>query len=407
MTVGIGVALAAASGLRAHERITTTVTWDREISAIVRARCVTLPSRRRPRADVAGDIRRSTAVGARDQARGDDAPDADLERRPRLRRLRERPVAVTVRNRACRRVGRRRRAAIVRAEGIAGDPTARPTRGAARSGQSSASHRPDVRARSCVPCGDRPAPTGRLVGPASGLGERGIPARHRDAAGRPRGVLGWFRKFDKSGATYWLRTPLDVPAGSTLHIAATVASPRLIETRYRERPLAGFASFTEGTTPARSPPCRLAETAATPGTWPLDGQRELERQHRVRRRCPLGRMGVNGLGQILVHEQKMRRRAKVGLEVENRPPIVRRRQDEPHRAVSACRSAFVTGLARTPPATQNGARVAGAGRTPGEIIARCTSCGAPPVGTKSAITMYSPGGISTRSSATPSVTDSA
>src|SRR6187401_1506484 len=37
----LGVALAAASGLRAHERITTTVTWDREISAIVRARCVT------------------------------------------------------------------------------------------------------------------------------------------------------------------------------------------------------------------------------------------------------------------------------------------------------------------------------------------------------------------------------
>src|SRR6185503_3894183 len=67
-----------------------------------------------------------------DTAGSNDAADADLELFTRLRRFLQRSVAVAVRDRARRGVGGRRSSALVRAEGIAGDPAARTARGAAR-----------------------------------------------------------------------------------------------------------------------------------------------------------------------------------------------------------------------------------------------------------------------------------
>ena len=63
------------------------------------------------RPDVARDLRGRAAVGAGDQGRSPDAPHAEVARRARLRRLQQRPVAVGVRDRADRGVGRRRCAA--------------------------------------------------------------------------------------------------------------------------------------------------------------------------------------------------------------------------------------------------------------------------------------------------------
>ena len=94
----------------AHDRITTRVTWDREIAPIFSARCVECHRAGGRSTIAAGDVPAGAAVGGRDQGRSADATDAEVERGARIRRLRERPVAVAVRDRADRSVGRRRRA---------------------------------------------------------------------------------------------------------------------------------------------------------------------------------------------------------------------------------------------------------------------------------------------------------
>ena len=122
-----------AGSLVAHVRISTKVTWDREIAPIVQARCVDLPSRRRPRADVAGHLRRGASLGQGDQGRSPDPANAEVARRPRLRRFLERPVALPVRDRAGRRLGRWRRAREGQ-PGFAGG-RARATQGGERAGR--------------------------------------------------------------------------------------------------------------------------------------------------------------------------------------------------------------------------------------------------------------------------------
>lgn len=68
-----------------------------------------------------------------------------------------------------------------------------------------------------LPCGDQSVPPGRLMGLRPQL-DRG--ASVRVIATLPDGrreILGWFRDFDPDYApTYWLRTPLDMPAGARL-----------------------------------------------------------------------------------------------------------------------------------------------------------------------------------------------
>ena len=247
LAVGLGVACAAASGLGAHERITTTVTWDREISAIVRARCVTCHR------DGGGAMSLATWADARPWARairhevmtrqmpiwnaargyGDFANDPSLS-----------PFEI----------------ALVAAWVDGGAPRSFVPRGSPAirlPGPPEAPLMPDVqpepsygRTRETVlPCGDRQAPAGRLLGLRPDLAERGaLRVIARLAAGREES-LGWFQK-DKAGITYWLRTPLDVTAGSIMHIAATVTSPRLIESRYADTPCSVRFIY-QGTTPAR------------------------------------------------------------------------------------------------------------------------------------------------------------
>ncbi len=105
-----GLALvAAAVGVAAHDPIKTRVTWTGDIARIVDARCVSChyPG---VRGTMSLATRGRAAVGARHQGRSPDAADAEVAGRARLRRLQQRSVAVAVRDRARRRVGRRRRA---------------------------------------------------------------------------------------------------------------------------------------------------------------------------------------------------------------------------------------------------------------------------------------------------------
>ena len=247
LTVGLGIAFAAASGLRAHERITTTVTWDREISAIVRARCVTCHR------DGGGAMSLATWAEARPWARairhevmtrqmpiwnaargyGDFANDPSLS-----------PFEI----------------ALVAAWVDGGAPRSFVPKGSPAirlPGPPESPLVPDVlpvpsygRTRETVlACGDRQAPAGRIVGLRPDLADRGaLRVIARLASGREES-LGWFQK-DNAGITYWLRTPLDVTAGSVMHIAATVTSPRLLEARYANTPC-GVRLIYQGTTPGR------------------------------------------------------------------------------------------------------------------------------------------------------------
>ncbi len=110
LSCSLGV-FAAAAVLAAHDPITTRVTWIGEISRIVEARCASCHSSQRARDDVSRDLRRGSALGAGHQGRSPDAPDAEMARRARLRRLQQRSVALAVRDRAHRGLGRRWRAA--------------------------------------------------------------------------------------------------------------------------------------------------------------------------------------------------------------------------------------------------------------------------------------------------------
>jgi hypothetical protein len=215
----VGVATALPS-LRAHERITTTVTWDREISAIVRARCLSCH-----RDDGQAPMSLATYALARPWARA-------IRHEVLTRRM---PVW-----HAARGYG-----------DFSNDPSLSPFEialivawvdgGAPRSFVSpgvpaprlpgppevplSAENPPAAPVTKgrevVVPCGTGPAPAGRLIGLRPDLGDG---ASMRVTATLPNGrqeILGWFRDFDsKFAPTYWLRTPLQVPEGARISSVA-------------------------------------------------------------------------------------------------------------------------------------------------------------------------------------------
>jgi len=228
--LGLALAFVTASSLRAHERITTAVTWDREISAIVKARCVTCH---------------------RDGGRGPMSLATWAEARPWARAIRHEVMT-------------RRMPIWHAARGygdFANDPSLSPFEialvtawvdgGAPRSfvprgspavrlpGPPEAPLVPMERAPAPPPsaavrevvvqCGDSQAPTGRLLGLRPELAEHGSA---RVTAALPDGraeSLGWFRDFDADFVTtYWLRTPLTLGSGSRINVQTTVAAPGLI-----------------------------------------------------------------------------------------------------------------------------------------------------------------------------------
>ena len=214
----------------AHERITTTVTWDREISAIVRARCVTCH---------------------RDGGRGPMSLTTYAQARPWARAIRHEVLT-------------RRMPVWHAARGygdFANDPSLSPFEialivawvdgGAPRSfvprgsvlprlpgpPETPLTPAPDVTPgfgpagtrEVRMPCGNRPAPPGRIVGLRPQLAPG---ASVRVLAQQPDGdteFLGWFRDFDPEFApTYWLRAPLIARAGTRLRLEGTGADCHVI-----------------------------------------------------------------------------------------------------------------------------------------------------------------------------------
>jgi hypothetical protein len=68
-----------------------------------------------------------------------------------------------------------------------------------------------------VPCGERPLPGGTLVAVQPDAAAEASVGMSIHSPDGQRRIVGWITKFDPEFAvTYWLRTPLDLPAGSRL-----------------------------------------------------------------------------------------------------------------------------------------------------------------------------------------------
>ena len=219
----------ASVGLAPHERISTTVTWEREISAIVRARCVTChrSGGRAPMSLATYAEARPWARAIRHEVLTRRMPKwhaargyGDFANDPSLSPFEIALIVAWVDGGAPRTFVPRATAA----PRLPGPPETPLVPDPEPSDASS-------RAREVVlPCGDRAAPVGQLLGLRPLLKEH---ASVRVVATLPDGrqeILGWFRDFDREFApTYWLRTPIAMPPGTRLRTAVTV-SGRLIET---------------------------------------------------------------------------------------------------------------------------------------------------------------------------------
>jgi len=206
----------------AHERITTTVTWDREISPIVQARCqschgagatTTMPltsyAEARPwaRAIKHEVLTRRMPIWHAARGYGDFVNDPSLS-----------PFEV----------------ALIAAWVVGGAPKALPSAqaNATKAGASAVNPPappvapppgalPQGRALA-IRCGDQPLVPGLLVGLNPQVSRGGS---MKVVLSRPDGrreILGWFRDFNPEFApTYWLRTPATIPRGSRIIADAT------------------------------------------------------------------------------------------------------------------------------------------------------------------------------------------
>jgi hypothetical protein len=206
-TLGVGIGcgiLAMLAAIHAHDPI-SRVTWDTDIAHIVRARCVTCHS-----PDVRGTMSLATYEDARPWARA--IKEEVLTRRmPKWHAVRGYgdfrndpslspfEIALIV---AWADGGAPRGTA---ADPVTDNSSSRPVK----------TDDPPPVATMTVPCGDEALPEGTLIGvrPET-LKEGSVGMAVRLPDGR-REIVGWIRDFDPSSATtYWLRTPLALPAGS-------------------------------------------------------------------------------------------------------------------------------------------------------------------------------------------------
>ena len=202
--------------LSAHPRITTTITWDREISAIVQARCLTCHTGAdgAPMSLATYELARPWARAIRHEVLTRRMPKwhaargyGDFANDPSLSPFEIALIAAWVDGGAPKSTGPTGPA------GPAGpqDPQDRQDPQDPQDRQDLAPGEREVP----LPCGDRAVPAGRLMGLRPQL-DRG--ASVRVIAKLPDGrreILGWFRDFDPDYApTYWLRTPLDMPSGT-------------------------------------------------------------------------------------------------------------------------------------------------------------------------------------------------
>lgn len=197
--------------MAAHDRITTKVTWDREIAPIVRARCVSC----HPTDGPAGSIPLSTYKEARPWA-------AAIKEEVMTRRMPKWAAARGYGDFANDPSLSPFEIALIAAWVDGGAPEAPKGTSAA------ATPAPRMPAPFQVPrgvtrtiaCGDS-AIAGRLLGVRPKMakdGEAGISALL--PSGRTE-IVAWIRRYDPAYSdTFWLRRPLDLPRGSRLRIDA-------------------------------------------------------------------------------------------------------------------------------------------------------------------------------------------
>jgi hypothetical protein len=202
------IVMMAMTLVRAHDPITTRVTWNGDIARIVEARCVSCHS-----PDGQGPMSLATYEEARRWARA-------MKEEVMTRRM--------PKWHAARGYGDFRNdpslspfeIALVAAWADGGAPRgAEPPRpnALARSQPLRSVDNDSTLTTVTLPCGERPLPAGRLVAvhPHTESGQSvGIAVRMSDGH---RAIVGWIRDFDPDFATtYWLRTPLALGPGATL-----------------------------------------------------------------------------------------------------------------------------------------------------------------------------------------------
>ena len=213
VAIALAASLAIALTVRigAHDRITTSVTWAREIAPIVQARCsrchvdggpapmslVTYEDARPwARAIRAQVLSRKMPKWSAARGYGDFANDPSLS-----------PFEIQ----------------LIAAWADGGAPKALPENPARALPPAPMLTKPAPFVAPAAPvaaemeCGDNRAPTARLLGVQPHLDKGGSVRVIAQLANGDREILGWFRDFDPAFAqTYWLRSPLVLPAGSRI-----------------------------------------------------------------------------------------------------------------------------------------------------------------------------------------------
>jgi hypothetical protein len=211
-----GTALAVSAAVSAHDRITTKVTWEREISRIIQARCVSchvdggrapMPlgtyAQARPWAKAIRDevLARRMPVWHAARGYGDFANDPSLS-----------PFEI----------------ALIAAWADGGAPKGEPrintdrTRGD-RADRAQLKLRatyigPDSSRKLTLRCGDQ-ALTGTLFAVRPMLAEGASAAITAQRPNGRRDIVAWIRNYDPGfPTTYWLRTPLVLPPGSRIAV---------------------------------------------------------------------------------------------------------------------------------------------------------------------------------------------
>ncbi|CAN5821604.1 hypothetical protein BH18ACI5_BH18ACI5_27470 [soil metagenome] len=212
------VLLFAATAI-AHDRISTKVTWDREIAAIVQARCISchVAGGKGPMPLTSYEEARPWARAIKEEVLTRRMPKwhvvrgyGDFKNDPTLSPFEIGLIAAWADGGAPK---------VSAGKGSA--PVSQPSRGLPAVEDLAAASR----ARSVsVPCSSPVLPTGRMLG-LSPVVERGAAVRLtlRTADGLEEPLL-WIRNFDpKFAETYWLRNPLTLAKGARM--SATFSGP--------------------------------------------------------------------------------------------------------------------------------------------------------------------------------------
>ena len=213
----IGLACVWTTRVVAHDRITTTITWEREIAPIVQARCVSchIDQGRAPMSLATYEAAKPWARAIRTQVLSRQMPKwgaargyGDFVNDPSLSPFEIQLIVAWVDGGAPKAL-----------PAPARPPVAPPVRPPA-TGVDIEARRPTIPPVSqevSIGCDGAALPVGRLVGVRPRLDAGGSVRVTAFLPDGRREVLGWFRAFDpKFDTPYYLRTPLTLPSGSRL-----------------------------------------------------------------------------------------------------------------------------------------------------------------------------------------------